>query len=313
MIETQLRAFVAVVDSGGFASAARELHMSQPGVSRAVKALEVELGGELLVRAHGVVALTNLGERALLRSRAILAEADALRQERDEAQGIARGRVRLGSMPSVSTTILPALLSHLERQHPALEVTTIDGHDEELVNWLRAGIVDIAVVAGDPGGLDIAPLVSDELLAVLPAGHPLTSRDAIRAQDLAGHPFILTKAGCEQLILTALSSRGVVPDVRYEVSEAGSILAMVGEGLGVSVMPGLAAQNPPPTVVLRPLQPRADRHLGLAITPTRTPSPVVQAVLTEADRIRESLTHHGHRAAASRGRRHQRSAATPNK
>jgi DNA-binding transcriptional LysR family regulator len=289
MIETQLRAFVAVHEFGGFATAARELHMSQPGVSRAVRALEVELGGALFVRAHGSVALTALGERALTRSRAILAEADAMRHERDQSLGITRGRVRLGSMPSVSATILPALLSHLERQHPALAVTTIDGHDEELVAWLRSGTVDIAVVAGDPGGLTIQPLVTDDLLAVLPAGHPLAARDTVRAQDLAGLPFILTKAGCEGLILAALGSRGVIPDVRYEVSEAASILAMVGEGLGVSVMPGLAAQTPPPNVQLRPLRPPARRQLGLAITPAHAPSPAVQALLVEADRIQDTL------------------------
>jgi DNA-binding transcriptional LysR family regulator len=289
MIETQLRAFVTVNDCGGFAAAARELHMSQPGVSRAVRALEVELGGELFIRAHGSVVLTGLGERILVRSRAILAAADAMRQERYASPGVIRGRLRLGSMPSVSATMLPALLSRLERQHPGLAVTTIDGHDEELVTWLRTGTVDIAVVAGQPAGLSIQPLVTDTLLAVLPAAHPLASRETVRTQDLSGQPFILTKAGCEGLVLAVLTSRGVVPDVKYEVSEASSILAMVSEGLGVSVMPGLAAQAPPPSVVLRPLRPTARRRLGLAITPAREPSPAVQAFLAEADRVQSTL------------------------
>jgi DNA-binding transcriptional LysR family regulator len=290
MIETQLRAFVTVNDCGGFAAAARQLHMSQPGVSRAVQALEIDVGGELFIRAHGSVVLTGLGARILVRSRAVLAEADAMRQERYASPGVVRGRVRLGSMPSVSATILPALLSHLERQHPALAVTTIDGHDEELVTWLRTGTVDVAVVAGHPAGLSIQPLVTDTLLAVLPATHALAARETVRAQDLAGQPFILTKAGCEGLILAALTSRGVVPNVKYEVSEACSILAMVSEGLGVSVMPGLAAQSLPPSVVLRPLRPNARRELGLAITPTHAPSPAVQSFLAEADRLHGTLS-----------------------
>jgi len=113
MTEAQLRAFVTVAEAGGFGEAARRLHMSQPGVSRAVRALEVELGGELFLRGRGVPVLTMLGERALNRSRAILGETEAMRQERDETRGIASGRVRLGSMPSVSATILPALLSRV--------------------------------------------------------------------------------------------------------------------------------------------------------------------------------------------------------
>ncbi|MDA8062328.1 MAG: LysR substrate-binding domain-containing protein [Actinomycetota bacterium] len=290
MNETQLRAFVTVHDCGGFASAARVLHMSQPGVSRAVRALEVELGGELFLRSHGSVALTGLGERVLARSRTILAEADAMRQERYASPGVIQGRVRLGSMPSVSATILPLLLAHLERHQPGLAVTTIDGHDEELVTWLRTDVVDIAVVAGQPTGLSIRPLVTDTLLAVLPATHPLAARDSIRAQDLRGQPFILTKAGCETLILATLTSRDVTPDVKYEVSEAATILAMVAEGLGVSVMPGLAAQSPPSNVALRPLRPNARRQLGLAVMLTQPASPAIEAFLAEADRIQGTLT-----------------------
>jgi DNA-binding transcriptional LysR family regulator len=246
MTEAQLRAFVAVAEAGGFGEAARRLHMSQPGVSRAIRALEAELGGALFVRTRGAAVLTTLGERALVRSRAVLSETDAMRQERDEARGITSGHVRLGSMPSVSAALLPRLLSRLERRHPALSVTV---------------------------------LATDELLAVVPAGHPLASRAAVRARDLAGEPFILTRAGCERLVLAALAARGVAPNVSHEVSEASSILAMVGEGLGVSVMPGLAVGSPPPSVAALPLAPRAERRLSLAPATGHTPTPAVRAFL----------------------------------
>jgi DNA-binding transcriptional LysR family regulator len=282
MTEAQLRALVTVADAGGFAEAARRLHMSQPGVSRAVRALEVELGGELFVRAHGVAAPTTLGERVLARARAILSEAEAIRQERDEANGLPSGHIRLGSMPSVSLAILPTLLARLERRHPALSVTVLDGHDDELVSWLRMGTVDVAVVAGDHDGLALQPLVTDELLAIVPAGHRLASRAAVRMRDLAEEPFILTRAGCERLVLATLAAHGVTPNVSHEVSEASAILAMVGEQLGVSVIPALAAPSPPPTVALRSLTPRAERRLSLAVAPNHVPSPAVRAFLAEA-------------------------------
>lgn len=282
MTEAQLRAFVAVAEAGAFRAAATKLHMSQPGVSRAVKALEAELGGELFVRGHGRVALTSFGERALLRSRALLREADAMRQERDELAGIASGRVRLGSMPSVSSTILPPLLAALERRHPALAVTVIDGHDDELVEWVKNGIVDVAVVAGDRGDLALQPLVTDQVLAVLPAGHLLASHDSIDPRDLTDEPFILTRAGCERIILKALSDRGVTPDIAHEVTEATSILALVSEGLGVSMMPALAAGQPPDSVVLRPLHPPVNRQLSLATTATSSPSRALSAFLALA-------------------------------
>jgi len=281
MTEAQLRAFVAVAETGGFRAAAR-LHMTQPGVSRAVRALEDELGTELLHRRRGRVALTAFGERALARSRALLREAEAMRQERDELTGVATGHVRLGSMPSVSSTILPPLLAALEHRHPALSVTVLEGHDDELVKWVGEGIVEIAVVAGDHDQLVLQPLVTDELLAVLPAAHPLATRQTVRPRDLAAEPFILTRAGCERLVLGALAMQSVTPNVRYEVSEASSILALVGEGLGVSVMPGLAAHRPPREVVLRPLNPRTERRLSLAILASASPSPAVRAFLASA-------------------------------
>lgn len=120
-------------------------------------------------------------------------------------------------------------------------MTVLDGHDDELAGWVRTGIVDVAVLAGEHDGLDLQPLATDELLAVVPATHPLAARAAVRPRDLAGEPFILTRGGCERLVLAALGAHGVAPNVSHEVSEASSILAMVGEGLGVSVMPGLAA------------------------------------------------------------------------
>src|SRR5215210_7801041 len=118
-----------------------------------------------------------------------------MRQERDEQHGIARGRVRLGSMPSVSAVLLPSLLARIGRRHPALEVAVIDGHDDELVEWLRAGTVDVAVVAGDQAGLDRQPLVTDELLAVLPSTNRLAQGEAVDRAQLAGESFILTRAG----------------------------------------------------------------------------------------------------------------------
>jgi DNA-binding transcriptional LysR family regulator len=282
MTESQLRAFVAVAESASFGAAARRLHMSQPGISRAVASLEAELGGTLFLRRRGSVELTALGERALPRSRTILAESDALRQERDERRDVARGRVRLGSMPSVSAELLPPLLARLERRHPALEIAVVDGHDDELVAWVRAGVVDVAVVAGTHDGLELQPLLVDEFLAVLPASHPLAARETVRCRELAGEPFVLTRAGCERLVLELLGAAGVVPDVSHEVTEASSILALVGEGLGVSIMPRLAARRPPATVALRPLAPRAERHLSLATLRSRSQGAAVRAFLAEA-------------------------------
>ncbi len=120
---------------------------------------------------------------------------------------------------------------------------------------------------------------------MLPAGHALTAGYSVRVRDLANEPFILTRAGCERMILTVLAARGVTPNVSHEVSEASSILALVGQGLGVSIMPGLAANQPPDDVILRPLRRRAKRRLSLASLARTSTTPTVRAVLNIAAAI----------------------------
>jgi len=279
MTEAQLRAFVAVAETGSFADAASRLHMTQSGVSRAVATLENELGGVLLHRGPGHTRVTALGEQALTRSRTILRETAEMRQGVD---GVTRGRVRLGSMPSVSATLLPRLLARLEQRHPAVEVAVVDGHDDELVDWVREGIVDLAVVAGDHAGLEQQLLFRDEFLAVLPRTHPLAAAPAVPRAAFAESPFILTRAGCERLVLELLTAGGVRPAIAHEVSEPAAILAMVSEGLGVSIMPRLAARRPPRSVVLLPLDPPAERRISLATPNGTSPSPAVDAFRAEA-------------------------------
>ena len=172
MTEAQLRVLVTVADTGGFSPAAARLSMSQPGVSRAVAALEAELGAPLLVRRNGRAAPTPAGERVLLHAREVLARAEAIRQEAAASGGRCAGRVRLGSFASVSAQLLPRILAALRVRHPGVEVALFEGHDEEVLRWVRERAVDVGVVSRAAPDLDVRPLASDDLVAVLPAGHP---------------------------------------------------------------------------------------------------------------------------------------------
>jgi DNA-binding transcriptional LysR family regulator len=278
MTEAQLRAFVAVAETGSFADAASRLHMTQSGVSRAVATLEDQLGGVLLHRGPGRTRVTALGEQALIHCRTILREAAEMRLGID---GVTRGRVLLGSMPSVSATLLPRLLARLEQRHPELEVAVVDGHDDELLDWVRDGTVDLAVVAGEHAGLEQQLLFRDEFLAVVTRTHPLAAAPSVSRAAFAELPFILTRGGCERLVLQLLATSGVRPAIAHEVSEPSAILAMVSEGLGVSIMPSLAARRSPRSVVLLPLDPPAERRLSIATPKGGSSSPAMDAFRAE--------------------------------
>ncbi|HTE64129.1 MAG TPA: LysR family transcriptional regulator [Solirubrobacteraceae bacterium] len=283
MTEAQLRVLVAVADAGGFSPAATRLSMSQPGVSRAVAALEAELGTALLIRRNGRTAPTPAGERVLLHAREVLARTEAIRQEAAGGGGDCSGRVRLGSFASVTAQLLPGLLATLRVRHPGVEVALFEGHDEEVIRWVRERAIDVGVVSRAAPDLHLRPLAADQLVAALPADHPLAVRPHATLEELAAEPFVLSRGGCERLILDTFSAAGHAPRVAFEVQEVSTILAMVAEGLGVSIVPELSALAVPPRVALRPLAPPVERRLALAVPSLADAPPAVRALLDVAE------------------------------
>jgi DNA-binding transcriptional LysR family regulator len=277
MIEAQLRVLVTVADAGGFSPAAARLSMSQPGVSRAVAALEAELGMPLLLRRNGRAAPTPAGERVLLHAREVLARAEAIRQEAAASGGEFSGRVRLGSIASVSARLLPGVLATLRVRHPGVEVALFEGHDEEVVGWVRERAVDVGVISRDAPDLDVRPLATDHFIAALPPGHALTQRAQVTLEQLATEPFVLSRGGCERLILEAFSAAGHAPQVVF----------------GVSVVAELSAAAVPPGVALRPLAPPLKRRLALAVPSLAAAPPGVRAMLDVAEHRGQTVDNQG--------------------
>jgi DNA-binding transcriptional LysR family regulator len=281
MTLTQLRALVTVVEVRSFSAAAGRLALTQSGVSHAVATLEAELGAALLRRERAGPVPTALGERVLAHAREALRRLEHIHQEVAAAAGPATGKVRLGTPPSVAARVLPGMLAALRRRQPGIDVVLFEGSDLEVDGWLRTGAVDVGIVPVPRPGFDALDLVADEMLAVLPAGHPLAGRRAIRLRDIAADPFIMSKGGCEPLIRDLFRAAGLEPRVRQEVRDMATILGMVQEGLGVTVVPALAL--PPRAARLRALalEPRARRRLGLAM-PALAQAPPAAAAFARA-------------------------------
>ena len=237
MTLAQLRALIAVLDSGSFSKAAEVLNVTQSGVSLAVAAIERELGAALVERARTGVSPTECGVRVLVHAREILAREEHIRQQAKLSHGVHTGRIRLGSVPSVSSRLLPGLVGSLARRHPNLEVVLFEGTDEEVVEWLGARAIDVGVVTLPCKAFDTADLISDDMLVMIPAAHRLARRPRLRLRAVASEPFIMSKGGCEPLIRRVFRSAGLSLRIRYEVREMATILGMVKEGLGVTIVP----------------------------------------------------------------------------
>ncbi|WP_081861664.1 LysR family transcriptional regulator [Cellulomonas sp. HZM] len=273
----QLRTLVTVVDAGSFTEAAVRLATSQSAASHALAALEREVGGRLVERAAPVRA-TPLGARLLPHARAAVSSADAFTAEVTTVRH--RGTVRLAAVPTVCQGLLPALLHRWSTELPDVQVRVFEGDDDELEPWLESGTVDAAILV-DP--VHVAPgarlVARDDMRAVVRTDHPLLGEPAISIEELREDGLLASAGGCEAQMLRLHEQAGLPYEPAQRVRELATMVRMVAEGIGVSVMPALGGGLLPDGVTLAPLSPELTRELVLT-GPSRRPwHPLVRALV----------------------------------
>jgi DNA-binding transcriptional LysR family regulator len=281
MTLTQLEIFSLVAELHGFTAAAHRLGISQSAVSHALKSLEQELGVELLRRHQSQVELSDIGQQLLLRARAMLGLANTLRQEAADARGMKRGTLRIGSFgPTSSIKLLPMILQHYRAAHPGIEVHIDEGPDRQVLQWLEERRIDIGFVVLPQERFDTFALIQDQMVALLPTGHPLSGRDSVSLSDLCNDPFVLTEAGSSELVSRLFSAAQLTPNIRYRCSQLLSTLDTVARGDALT----LVAEGSLPDAadshhVKKPLTPVVTRQVGLAVLDRRQSSPATLAFI----------------------------------
>lgn len=238
----QLRAFVAIADSGTFTAGAQRVNVTQAAISMQIRQLELETGAPLFIRAPRRVILTEAGEHLLQRARQILREHDAALEEIRELTGAERGRLRVGSASAMVTTdSLPIILQALRLQHPRAEITVTSGTSEALVEQILAGELDVAFVSlpVEARGIQTERLSQDELVAIGSPKHRLAGQGTVSPYALAGEKLILGERGgnTRRLIDLFFAQAGVSLTVAMELSRQAAIRRMVEEDLGVGIVP----------------------------------------------------------------------------
>ena len=238
----QLRAFIAIADSGTFTAGAQRVHVTQAAISMQIRQLENELGTKLFIRAPRKVILTEAGEQLLGRARQILREHDAATDEIAALAGAERGRLRIGSASAMVTTdTLPKLLKELRARHVRAEISVISGTSESLVLQILAGELDIAFVSlpVESRGIHTERLSQDQLVAIASPRHRLAKQRAVSAYTLAGEKLILGERGgnTRRLIDQFFAQAGVNLNVAMELSREAAIRRMVQEDMGVGIIP----------------------------------------------------------------------------
>ena len=288
----QLRYLVALAEECHFTRAAAREHVAQPALSQQIRRLEAEVGLALVERTTRRVALTEAGERLVARARRVLAEVDDAQAELQVLTGLQGGRLSVGALHTMGPVDLSLLLASFHRNHPAVDLTVREQSSEELADMLRDDVIDLAFLSVtehiQSRGLALHPLVTEELVAVLPRHHPLGRRDAVRLAELAGESFISFRAGSRlrELLASAATAAGFEPRIALESNESRRIRSLVSSGLGVAILPRSDAANPgAPVAVTRLVEPELTRDVTLAWRTARRPSPAAAAFLALTRRV----------------------------
>jgi LysR family hydrogen peroxide-inducible transcriptional activator len=263
----QLRYFCAVAQHGTFTRASEAEHVAQPSLSQQILKLEAELGARLFDRLPRSARLTVFGQAFLPKAQRILRELGDAKTEMMEMAGDAKGNVVLGTIPTISTYLLPRILAGFSQLHEQVAVRVVEDLTAVLMERLHDGTVDMAVVALPVPGEEVAcqALFEEPFYAVLPEKHELASRTEIRLAELHKQPFLLLKEGhCfRDSMISACRSARIRPNVVFESGQFATILAMVSAGMGVSAVPAMAVQQMPGCRYVRLADKRGMRKIGL--------------------------------------------------
>lgn len=269
--------FVETAHLGSLTKAAEVLGSTQSRISHVLADLEAEYGFSLMRRGRGGVQLTEAGRMLLPEMESILEKNRELESLIVSIREANTGAVRLGTFSSVAVQWLPGMIQQFQLQHPKAELQMLSGDYSDIDQWLRDGSVDIGFITlPAPENVQVIPLAEDPLVAILPRGHRLAAMHAVPIHEMGSEPFISLRQSSNHDIYRALDKAGVRPNIRYSTKDDYALIAMVQQGLGISIVPELLIGNRRDGIEVRPLRPSVHRTIALAI-PKRDPLPAVKA------------------------------------
>jgi len=247
MTLTELRYLVAVARERHFGRAAQRCGASQPTVSVAIRKLERELGVPLFERGAGEVTPTEIGERIVGQARRVLEQVGEMHETARQGADPLDGPLRLAAIYTIAPYLLPPLVRQLQKDAPRMPLLLDENFTSRLLERLRAGEVDAALLALPlaDSGLAVLPLYDEPFVAAVPRDHPWSRRRSVAAGELAGQTTLLLGAGhCfrEHVLQACPELEGAARDAPYgqrllEGSSLETIRQMVASGIGVTVLP----------------------------------------------------------------------------
>ncbi|TAK51561.1 MAG: LysR family transcriptional regulator [Gammaproteobacteria bacterium] len=287
----RLRYFVEIARLGSFSRAATALGIAQPALSRHVRAMERELGVQLLHRNGRGVLLTDAGRQLLDRGAPLIEQLQRLQADVAALAGEPAGKVVLGIPPTICLVLATPLITDFRRRFPKVTLEIIEGLSGHIHEWLSNGRLDVGVIYDAPRTrhLQADRLLEEDLFLVCPAGKPIGQGDAVPIRALAGLPLIMPRQphGLRMLVEAAARRRGVPITIAYEMDALPVIKDLVVRGDAYTVLPSNPVYDEVAAgrLVLRRIEdPPLTRTLILA---TSTRQPLSQAARLLVTQLRQ--------------------------
>jgi DNA-binding transcriptional LysR family regulator len=276
----RLAVFREVVRHGSFSAAADHLGYSQPAVSHHVSRLELEVGATLLHRRPRGLELTRLGQDVLRHADAILDLVHSAEAQLRDAVSADPDRIRLGGFQTSTEAVIRVALDRFWREFPSTRVSLLEADPVDHIDGLHSGRLDLAIVFDSADGaiavddrIAIERLHDDPMLVALPARHPLARAQAVRLDDMRDERWLEgagPDAAAALVLVRACEPLGFDPDIVFSCGNYHAVQELVRHGIGVALVPELAANLLHPGVALRPLvEPVPARRIGVAMLRTR--------------------------------------------
>src|ERR1700728_2455253 len=280
----QLKYVCAIAESGNFSRAAERCNVAQPSLSQQVLKLEKELGVRLFDRLGRSVRLTEAGRVFAPQARAILEELDMARSSVVDKNADLRGSVAVGVIPTIAPYLMPGYTAAFAKKYPDAKLRIVEEMTSVLVDGLRDLSIDVVILALPlrHKDLELFPIRTEPLFAVLRKGHPRASARSLALKDLRGESFVMLRDGhCfRDLSIEACTHARVTPNIAFESGQFSSLLGMVAAGVGVSIVPEMAIDGNMGCCYVRISDTQATRTIVAAVLRARSFNRVQQAFVS---------------------------------
>lgn len=281
----QLRYVCAIADTGNFSRAAERCQIAQPSLSQQVLKLEQDLGAKLFDRLGRSVRLTEAGRVFIPHARAILEQMEAARSSVADKNADLRGSVAVGVIPTVAPYLMPTYTAAFARKYPDAKVRIIEETTAVLVERLRDLSIDVAILALPlrHKDLELFPIRTEPLFAVLKRDHPRASAASLSLKELRGESFVMLRDGhCFRDLSVGTCTRArITPNIAFESGQFSSLLGMVAAGVGVSLIPEMAIDRNVGCRYVRLSDTQATRTIVAAVLRGRSFNRVQRAFVSE--------------------------------